>query len=95
MLSLDLHGRQRQFDTLLLEHLLNPHIELPLHAKGAARSGRHFHPQHDAILAEFLHPLHLDRLDDPWLEFGILGELQADALDQFARRTRYRCRSRQ
>ena len=46
---------------------------------------RHLYPQHDAIFAELLDTLHLDRLDHPRLEFGILGEFQPDALDQLTR----------
>ena len=44
----------------------------------------HLHPDLDRVIAERVDPLHLQRLEDHRLEFGLLGQFQPDLLDQLS-----------
>lgn len=69
---------------MLLEDLAEAYVEFAFHTEGASRSGCGLDPQYDAVLAELLYALHLDRVEHPVFELGIFRQFESDPLDQLA-----------
>jgi signal transduction histidine kinase len=82
LMARHLDGWDGKPDAVLVEGLLD-------HAEGTAADdelltglGHHLETDLNAIVAELLNALHLERLDDVRCELGILREVLANLLDQ-------------
>src|SRR5439155_11485448 len=80
----DRHGREGEFDAILVERLLDHRISLAPDDELLARQGHHLHPDLHREIAELLDPLHLQRLKYQWRKFFVLLQIQADLFDQLA-----------
>jgi hypothetical protein len=78
----DLHGREREFDPVLVECLFDHRIGLPPDYELLARQRHHLRSDRDRIIAELVDPLHFERLDDLRCEFRVLGQIKPNLLDQ-------------
>jgi hypothetical protein len=81
-LTRDRHGRESEFDAVGVERLFDHRIGLAPDHELLARQGHHLRPYLDREIAELLDALHFQRFADQGREFGVLGELQPDLLDQ-------------
>ena len=81
----ELHGREGEFDTVLVERLLDHRVGLAAGHELLARQRHHLCPDRHCVIAEFVDPLHLQRLDDEWRELRVLLRLEPDLLDQLSR----------
>src|SRR5262245_44406101 len=78
----DLHRRVGELDAVLCERLLDHGVGAAPDGELLVRPGLHLDADLDRVVAELLHALHLERLEDLAGEFRLLGEALADLLDQ-------------
>src|SRR6516165_200227 len=81
----DLHGREGEFDAVLVERLLDHRVSLAANDELLARHGHHLRPDRDREIAELVDPLHLQGLKDQRRELRILLQVEPDLLDQLPR----------
>jgi predicted phage terminase large subunit-like protein len=81
----DLHGREGEFDPILVEGLFDHRIGLAADHELFAWHGHHLRPDRHRVIAELVDALHLQGLDDQRRKFRVLLQLQPDLLDQLPR----------
>src|SRR6516164_8306435 len=77
-----LHGGEGEFDAVFIERFFDHCIGLTPDDELLTRHSHHLGPDLDRVITELVDPLHLQGLEDQRGEFGVLGEIQSDLLDQ-------------
>ena len=77
-LARDRDGWESEFDAVLVERLLDHRVGLAPDDELLARQGHHLHPDLHREIAEVLHALHLQRLEDQRRKFFVLLQIEPD-----------------